>query len=249
MSYKMVFDTETTSINKPFCYDIGYLIFDTEDYSIVKRQHYVVEQAWHNLPLFESAYYASKRPLYVSLMKAKKATMDKFGYITQAMIRDIKTYEITDAYAYNSDFDTQVFDFNCDWYKVANPFDTVAIHDIWGYACEFIFDDDYKAFCEKNSFFTEKGNYSGNAETAYRFITDDLTFEEKHMGLYDSDIEANILFYAIINGAELDKDYPVTKMLTRLIKKPYTLKVNGKIIHQGEYLKKYARNDTYSFTE
>lgn len=249
MAYKMVFDTETTSINKPFCYDIGYLIFDTEDYSVVKRQHYVVEQAWHNLPLFESAYYAAKRPLYVSLMKAKKATMDKFGYITQAMIRDIKTYEITDAYAYNSDFDTQVFNFNCDWYKVANPFDTVAIHDIWGYACEFIFDDDYKAFCEKNSFFTEKGNYSGNAETAYRFITDDLTFEEKHMGLYDSDIEANILFYAIINGAELDKDYPVTKMLTRLVKKPYTLKVNGKIIHQGEYLKKYVRNDTYSFTE
>ena len=147
MAYRMVFDTETTSINKPFTYDIGYTIFEDEKYSIVKEQHFVVEQAWHNLPLFESAYYASKRPLYVSLMKARKATMDKFGYITQAMIRDIKTYDIKDAYAYNSDFDTQVFNFNCDWYKVANPFDTVAIHDIWGYASQFIFDDDYQALC------------------------------------------------------------------------------------------------------
>ena len=249
MAYRMVFDTETTSINKPFTYDIGYTIFEDEKYSIVKEQHFVVEQAWHNLPLFESAYYASKRPLYVSLMKAKKATMDKFGYITQAMIRDIKTYDIKDAYAYNSDFDTQVFNFNCDWYKVANPFDTVAIHDIWGYASQFIFDDDYQAFCEKNSFFTEKGNYSGNAETAYRYITGDLTFTEKHMGLYDAQIETTILLYSLTQGAELDKDYLVTKIMPRVIKKPYTVKVNGKIIHQGEYLKKYVRNDTYSFTE
>ena len=51
----MIFDTETTSINKPFCYDVGWIIADSETEEILVRRHYVIEQVWHNLPLFESA--------------------------------------------------------------------------------------------------------------------------------------------------------------------------------------------------
>ena len=61
-----VFDTETTSLEKPFCYNIGYLIIDIDTSTTLARRSYVVEQVWHNLPLFETAYYANKRPLYVS---------------------------------------------------------------------------------------------------------------------------------------------------------------------------------------
>ena len=248
MAYRMVFDTETTSINKPFTYDIGYTIFEDEKYSIVKEQHFVVEQAWHNLPLFESAYYASKRPLYVSLMKARKATMDKFGYITQAMIRDIKTYDIKDAYAYNSDFDTQVFNFNCDWYKVANPFDTVAIHDIWGYASEYITNQpDYKLFCETNERFTDTGNYKGSAEVVYQFLTNNPEFIEEHMGLFDSEIEAAILYNCIQRGAQWAKEYKVNKILPRECRHPFTIKIDGQTIYSGEYVKKICRNDVYNF--
>ena len=69
--YICVFDSETTSLEKPFCYNIGYVIVNTEDFSIALRRSYVVEQIWHNLPLFSSAYYADKRELYVSAMRAR----------------------------------------------------------------------------------------------------------------------------------------------------------------------------------
>ena len=50
-----VFDTETTSLDKPFCYNIGYVIIDSESWATLCRRSYVVEQVWHNLPLFSSA--------------------------------------------------------------------------------------------------------------------------------------------------------------------------------------------------
>ena len=121
--YTMIFDTETTDLNKCFCYNIGFTILDTDTMEIVLKEDYVVEQVWHNLPLFQSAYYADKRPIYVSRMKGKKASLRKFGQITRRMYQLIKDYGIEYAYAYNSKFDEKVFDYNCDWFKCINPFD------------------------------------------------------------------------------------------------------------------------------
>ena len=60
MNY-VVFDTETTSLNKPFTYNIGYIILN-EGGSVLVKKDFVVEQIWHNLPLFSTAYYSEKRP-------------------------------------------------------------------------------------------------------------------------------------------------------------------------------------------
>lgn len=248
--YSLVFDTETTDLSKCFCYDVGYLIFENDTGTVVERKHFIIEQIWHNLPLFQTAYYADKRPLYIPLMRSRKAILEKWGYVMQEMIRDIKRYEITDAYAYNSDFDEKVFNFNCDWFKTQNPFDTVAIHDIWGYASEIITNKkEYKDFCEANSRFTENGNYSGNAETVYQFLTKSPAFVEAHMGIFDADIEADILRECIKMGLNLGKDYKVVKILPRPVTHPYTISVNGIVIHEGEYVKKTVYKDNYRFTE
>lgn len=247
--YKMVFDTETTDLNKCFCYDVGYVIIDEQGNMPVKK-HFVIEQVWHNLELFQTAYYAEKRPLYIGLMRAKKAIMEKWGYVMQEMIRDVKRYGITDAYAYNSNFDEKVFNFNCDWFKTQNPFDNVAIHDIWGYASEFVTNkDEYKTFCEQNLRFTDSGNYSGNAETVYQFLTKSPAFVEAHMGLFDAEIEAKILQNCINLGAEYGKDYKVNKILDRIVTHPYQILVNGNVIHEGEYVKKSVYNNKFKFTE
>ena len=82
----VVFDTETTNLEKPFCYNIGYAIFDTDTQECLIAKDFVVEQVWHNKPLFESAYYAEKRPIYVSRMKGRKVIIDKFGYIRNQLI-------------------------------------------------------------------------------------------------------------------------------------------------------------------
>ena len=90
----MIFDTETTSLDKPFCYNVGYIIVDSDTAEVIIKRDFVVEQVWHNPMLFTTAYYADKRELYIKSMRSRKTTMDKFGYICQRMIRDIKNFEV-----------------------------------------------------------------------------------------------------------------------------------------------------------
>lgn len=233
----MIFDTETTSLDKPFCYNVGYQIIDDTDGEVFVSRDYVVEQIWHNLPLFSSAYYAEKRPLYVNRMRARQVMMDKFGYICQQMTRDIRKYEVSHAYAYNSSFDEKVFNFNCDWYKCSNPFDTVAIHDIRGYAHTFICNEVYTNYCERNGLFTESGNYSTTAEAVYRYISGEDDFNEEHTALNDSIIEAEILKMAISLGADITRDYQTHRSLERKTERILHIKT----VEQTDYYFNYEK--------
>lgn len=244
----MVFDTETTSLDKPFCYNVGYTIINTIDRIAIVSRDFIVEQVWHNLPLFSSVYYADKRPLYIAEMRKHKTIMDKWGHIMQQMKRDIKSYNVESAFAYNSPFDDKVFTFNCDWFKTQNPFDTLPIYDIRGYANQFItHETEFIEFCEEYSRFTDSGNYSATAETVFQYITANPEFIEAHTALNDSEIEAEILLYCLDKGAELNTEYEVKRILPRRKAKPFTVKIDGQPIYQGEYFSKYARNDTYNF--
>lgn len=220
-----VFDTETTNIEKPFCYNIGYLIYDTEEKAIIHKADYVVEQIWHNAELFTTAYYENKRSLYIERMRAQKCIMDKLGYITQRMCRDFKTFEVVGAYAYNSPFDDRVFSFNCDWFHIKNPFDNIPIFDIRGYVHKFIaFTPEFQAFCNQHGRYTEKGNFSTTAETLFQFIKQDLTFEEEHTALADSLIECEILNKCIEMGAKWQTNYKVYQSIERKVEKTLELK-------------------------
>lgn len=213
----VIFDTETTGLDKPFCYNIGYSI-RTEANEVLLEREFVVEQIWHNMPLFSTAYYAEKRPIYVNRMKARKVTLEKFGYICQQMKRDFKAYEVERAFAFNSSFDERVFEFNCDWFKCANPFDNIEIADIRGFAHHFIVDQAYKNYCELNDLFTENGNYSTTAEAFFKYLVDD-NFTEEHTALSDTQIEADILFSCVDFGANLKGNYKAFKSIERKTEK------------------------------
>ncbi len=244
----IVLDTETTSLDKPFCYDISWLIADTDTKDIIDIKVNIVEQVWHNLPLFESAYYKDKRLKYVDMMRKHDAVMDKWGYIMRKLKQDIKTYEIKAIYAYNSDFDDKVIAYNCDWFKCNNPIEDIPVYDIWGYASEFITNQpDYKQFCEDNGCFTDTGNYKGSAEVVYQYLTDNPNFIEEHMGIFDSEIEAEILFRCIDRGAKWGEPYKPNKILNRVVKKQFEIRIDGTPMLTGEYVKKYVRNDVYNF--
>lgn len=249
MTYAMILDTETTGLDKCFCYDISWVIMEKETGRLVDFKANVVEQVWHNLPLFESAYYKEKRQKYVDMMRRHDAKMDKWGYIMRELKQDINKYSISEVYAYNSDFDDKVISYNCDWFKCNNPLDNVAVYDIWGYASEFITNNiGYRSFCEQHERFTDTGNYKGSAEVVYQYITMKPDFIEEHMGLFDSEIEAEILWFCISNyNAQWATEYKVTKILNRPVMHPFTIKINGEEIYSGEYLKKYVRNEVYNF--
>ena len=216
--------------------------------AIVDFKSCVVEQVWHNLPLFESAYYKEKRDKYVQMMRKHDAIMNKWGYIMRELKNDIRKYEVTAVYAYNSDFDDKVIKYNCDWFKCQNPLENVQVYDIWGYASQFVTNcEAYKQFCETHERFTDTGNYKGSAEVVYQYLTNDSEFIEEHMGLFDSEIESQILYLCIAKGAKWNTEYKVNKILARNAKKPFTIKIDGDTILEGEYVKKYVRNDVYNF--
>lgn len=234
----VVFDTETTSLDKPFCYNIGYVIIDTDDWRTLVKRSFVVEQIWHNLPLFSTAYYAEKRAIYVKEMRAKKTIMSKFGYICRQMSKDFKQYEVEKAFAYNSSFDERVFDFNCDWYKCINPFDNIPISDIRGFAHHFLINKQYKEFCEENNYFTETGNYSTTAEVVYRFVTRQKDFIEAHTALEDSIIESEILEdCCLVFGADINKDYKAKRSIEREIEKELHIRTTKQTDYYFSYEK------------
>ena len=229
-----MFDTETTGLNKPFCYNVGYVIKSEQGDTLVERE-FVVEQIWHNLPLFESAYYANKRQLYVLAMRSRLVKMDKWGYICAQMRRDFKNFEVACAYAFNSPFDENVFEFNCDWFKCLNPFDEVPIYDIRGAVHRFIVNDEYKRFCEENERFTESGNYSTTAETVYQFVSGIDDFEEEHTALADARIESDILFHCLHKGAEIGFPYAARRSIDR----PQEKTLHIKTVEQTDYYFEY----------
>lgn len=223
--YVMIFDTETTSLEKPYTYNIGYVIYDTLENKIILKREYIVEQIWYNAELFNTAYYANKRPLYVSAMKGKRAKLRKFGHICQRMIYDIKHYNVQYAYAYNSPFDEKVFNYNCEWYHCINPFDTIDIIDIRGLVFKSIaFTSEYKDFSDTYKLYSESGNYSTNAQNIYRFVSENAEFIEEHTALSDSIIECEILNYCIILGCEYGKHYKVYSNVPRTVSKTLTIK-------------------------
>ena len=230
----IIFDTETTSLEKPFCYNIGYVIADSETAEILCERDFVVEQVWHNPMLFTTAYYADKRDLYIVSMRSRKTSMDKFGYICQRMIRDIKNYEVSSAYAYNSSFDEKVFTFNCDWFKCNNPFDNIPVYDIRGYAHHFLCDDEFKKWCEKHEAFSDSGNYSTTAENMYRYISGIDDFTEEHTALADSEIETEILFCSLEAGAEIETEYKAFRSINRPQRKTFTVKRDKEVIFSEE---------------
>ena len=77
MANCIVLDTETTGLEKCFCYDISWIIMDKDTGTIIDFKTNIVEQVWHNLPLFESAYYKEKRQKYVESVGGIYLGMDK----------------------------------------------------------------------------------------------------------------------------------------------------------------------------
>lgn len=239
-----VFDTETTSLEKPFCYNIGYVIVDVDNGFVpLIKKDFVVEQVWHNPMLFTTAYYADKRDIYVQRMRARTTVLDKFGYICQEMIRDFKAFDVSVAFAFNSSFDEKVFNFNCDWFKCINPFDNIQIKDIRGFVHNFLITTEYESFCEENSYFTESGNYSTTAETVYRFLFDE-NFVEEHTALSDAIIESQILAICVKEyGADIETEYKTLRSVERKVIKTLHIKTTEQTDYYFDYSKIRVNKD------
>ena len=238
----LVFDTETVDVEHAFCYNVGYTIVNIETREKLLKRDYVIEQVWENKMLFSTSYYAEKKQLYINALRGRKASIKHWGHTMQRMIKDIQEYNVEFAYAFNSPFDVRVFDFNSEWFKSSNALDYVKTIDIRGLINKLLFSDEYKAFCEENGYYTESGNYSGNAETLTKFIRQDIDFVEDHTALSDSLIEADIILYMIDKyGVDITQEGKVYATVPRETEREMVIVHNG-VEYKFTYLKKLTRN-------
>ena len=234
----IVLDTETINVNNCLCYNLGYKILNDKGEAVVDRD-FVIEQVWHNRELFKSAYYADKRPIYVSAMRGKKAQLKKWGQAMRVLSKDIKDYNVQAIWAFNCNFDMKVIDYNCEHFGTINPTDNIPFLDIRAWACKVILHDndnpmqycEYELFCDNHravkskngepKFYTASGNLSTTAESFYCFLTDNSEFDEAHTALKDCLIEAAILNYCAFElGLHLEDMCDLNNQPT--VKRSYT---------------------------
>lgn len=95
-------DRQKIAIAKPLIYDLGWKIIDSMG-RVYRRKSYLISEIFSVPAIFNTAYYSSKRPLYIEKLKNKEITLVSWETATAEMIKDIELTECVGAY--NSMFD------------------------------------------------------------------------------------------------------------------------------------------------
>ena len=199
--YYMILDTETTS-NAKMVYDIAYTIIDRKG-NIIEQANYLVKEITEH-PFLKGILQRDKfssrkyRETYADLYTNKKMVLP-FLTIRQNIRRAIREYNCP-VVAYNMAFDYEALtNMAQDLGKKSFFTKNTQIWDLQNIALHTLCDSClYTVFCDENKFFTDSGNRKCSAEVVYRYITNDVQFEEAHTALADTEIEAEI-FIACVN--------------------------------------------------
>lgn len=194
----LLVDVETAnSLDDPLVYDLGLLVLD-ERLETVESYSLVISDIFDNSVLMDSAYYAEKIPLYHADLKAKTSTKVNFYTARQLVLRLMHEYQITEVYAYNCNFDRNALTKTYRYLTKSKfrwffPYGT-EFKCIWHIACQTIGKSmEYYNYCIENNFFSDAGNIRTSAEIIYSFTIQNPSFEERHTGLADCEIEKEIL--------------------------------------------------------
>lgn len=209
MTKMIVVDTETTnSIDDPLCYDVGWAVID-ETGKVYEEFSFVVADVFLDKELMTSAYFIDKVPQYWTDIKLGFRQLKTFRNIKKIFNECVKRNGVKRIIAHNARFDyrsltlTQRY-LTSSKYRYFFPYG-VEIWDTLKMSREVLKDDEnYSEFCYNNEYLTARLCKRYTAEIIYRFISDDVTFEEAHTGLEDVKIEKEIFAYCLKKKPEID---------------------------------------------
>lgn len=226
-------ERKNIAIAKPLIYDLGWKVIDAQGRTYA-RKNYLISEIFSVPAIFDTAYYASKRCIYLEKLEKGEITLTDWKTASAELVEDMDACVAVGAY--NSMFDfkkaipfTDLYisklyspDFH-DWldyqnkklpwlavgHRSENPngFDETIfrfrgkeypLFDLWGLSCRHILNcNEYKNMCLDNDWQTASGKYfKTSAETAFRFFSETLDFEEAHTAIDDAEIES-VLFAEI----------------------------------------------------
>lgn len=91
------------SIARPLIYDIGWIICDRRGYPS-RHRSFLVAEIFGNPDLFQTAYYADKRPRYLEKLKSGiEIELKPWNEIAEILMEDLQ--EVNGVCAYNAAFD------------------------------------------------------------------------------------------------------------------------------------------------
>ena len=195
----IVLDVETANdIPDTLTYDIGFAVADKTG-KIYEEKSYVISDIFtEEKELMKECYYKSKLPLYEQRIAEKTAKVVSLFTVRREIAKLIRKYNIKTVYAYNASFDRNALNTTQRYltkskYRYFFPYG-IEVHCIWHMACQTICQKmDYQFFCAKNGYYSKNKNMTTNAETVYKYLTKNHSFEEEHTGLADVHIELEIL--------------------------------------------------------
>ena len=132
---------------------------------------------------------------YNSMFDYKKALPFTDLYISKLYSADFHEWEkmqnkfidkmLEERHSSSKTFDPDHFNFRGNNYPM---------FDLWGLACEHIMNcNEYREMCQDFGWFSASGKYyKTSAETAYRFLRNNIDFIESHTALNDAEIETEI---------------------------------------------------------
>ena len=205
----MVVDTETTnSLDDPICYDVGFAVVDRIG-NVLEQYSFVVADVFLDKDLMTSAYFVEKIPQYWEDIKNKKRVLAKFSTIRKIFAQVCKKYAIRCVCAHNARFDYRSLNLTLRFltsskYRFFFPYG-VEIWDTLKMSREVLNNNEkYGEFCYDNNYLTQRLCKRFTAEIIFRFLTDNVNFEESHTGLEDVLIEKEILSYCINVNPEIN---------------------------------------------
>ena len=205
ISYFLVFDTETAnSLDNPLMYDLGFAIVDKRG-KVYARFSLIIADVFFGMSnIMKSAYYAEKLPRYFEeIAKGERQVVSLFK--ARKILHDVcKEYNVKACIAHNARFDyrststTQRY-LTKSKYRFFLPFG-IPLWDTMKMAHDTICKTKgYRSWCEEHGFMTKHKTPrpQEKAETIYRYLIGDETFEESHTGLEDVMIEKEIFAHCM----------------------------------------------------
>lgn len=106
------------AIARPLIYDIGWTITNRKG-EILKSKQYLIAETFAVPSIFNTAYYAEKRPLYIEKLNRNETSIKPWNEVMEILIADLNKVEAVGAY--NSMFD----------FKKAIPFTDLYIKKLY----------------------------------------------------------------------------------------------------------------------
>ncbi len=217
----MVFDTEVCNCpkidgqldvaNGQF-YDLGLQIVDKDGY-IYDEYSIVNTDVFYGMPqAMKEAYFADKIPQYRKEIKEGKRDLMNTWEIYKLIRWLCKEWEVKACVAHNARFDIKVTNATLRYQTKSKrrwffPYE-MPIWDTMKMANDTICKQKrYIEFCKEHGYMTNHATpqVRKTAEILWRYLTDDVTFEEEHTGLADVEIEAQIFAECIRQHKKMER--------------------------------------------